>query len=428
MVVCFSRLLFVVSIVTAWTLPATAAAAEMLEARGQTMGTTYSIKVFNPPADFPQDWQLRIDGELRRVNDQMSTYLDSSEISRFNSSNSTDWFEVSRETALVVTKALEVHRLSEGAFDITVAPLVNAWSFGPGKRTAQPPTNEVIEQLLAQIGSDKLSVRLDPPALRKSDPLLSVDLSAIAKGHGVDRMIDLLASIGANNVFVEIGGEVRTAGDKAGQPWTVGLQQPDATSKLVAVAHPLRDESVATSGDYYNFFEFEGRRYSHTIDPRTGRPIEHALASVSVITSDCMTADAWATALEVLGPEAGLQVARQQQLDALFMIRGEDGAISSVGIGQFAAANTETSSQLAPTTGSGRATMQNWLTIAVIGAVVMGIVISGMAVGVMFGRRAISGSCGGLANQQGADGESKCALCSNPSEACRELKQKMQAR
>lgn len=429
MVVCFSRLLFVVTILLACRSPLAVAAAEMLEAHGQTMGTTYSVKVFDPPADFPQDWQLQIDGELRRVNDQMSTYLDSSEISRFNASRSSDWFEVSRETALVVAKALEVHRLSEGAFDVTVAPLVNAWSFGPGKRTAQPPTAEVIEQLLPQIGSDKLFARLDPPALRKSDPLVSIDLSAIAKGHGVDRIVELLTSIGADNTFVEIGGEVRATGDKAGQPWTVGLQQPDATSKLVAVAQPLRDQAVATSGDYYNFYEFEGRRYSHTIDPRTGRPIEHALASVSVLAADCMTADAWATALEVLGPEAGLRVARSLPLDALLMIRGDDGTIASVGTGQLAEATlTGAGSGAAPQAASGRTAMQNWLAIAVIGAVVMGIVIGGMAIGVMFGRRAISGSCGGLANQQGADGESKCSLCSNPGEACRELKQKMQAR
>ncbi len=430
MVGCFSRLLFVFSILTAWNLSATAAGgAEVLEARGQTMGTTYSVKVFDPPQDFPQDWQHQIDRELRLVNDQMSTYLQSSEISRFNDSRSSDWFDVSRETALVVAKALEIHRLSEGAFDVTVAPLVDAWSFGPGKRTAQPPQPEVIEQLLAQIGSEKLVARLDPPAIRKSDPQLAVDLSAIAKGHGVDRVVELLASLGASNTFVEIGGEVRATGDKAGKPWTVGLQQPDAIRSTVAVAQPLRDQAVATSGDYYNFYEFEGRRYSHTIDPRTGRPVEHALASVSVLAADCMTADAWATALDVLGPEAGLRIAQDLQLDALFMIRGDAGEISSVGTGQLAAATADTATASAASNAdSGRTAMQNWLAISVVGAVVLGVVIGGMAIGVLFGRRAISGSCGGLANERNAEGETSCSLCSNPANACRELKEKMQAR
>ena len=430
MVVCFSRLLLVLGFLTAWNLSAAVAdGAEMLEARGQTMGTTYSVKVFDPPQDFSKDWQQQVDRELRLVNDQMSTYLESSEISRFNASRSSDWFDVSPETAMVVAKSLEIHRLSEGAFDITVAPLVDAWSFGPGKRTSQPPEPEVVEQLLTRIGSEKLAVRLDPPAIRKSDPQVTIDLSAIAKGHGVDRVVGLLGSIGASNTFVEIGGEVRATGDKAGQPWTVGLQQPDSLPSAVAVAHPLRDQAVATSGDYYNFFEFEGRRYSHTLDPRTGRPVEHALASVSVLAADCMTADAWATALDVLGPEAGPRIARDLQLDALLMIRSDTGEITSIGSGQLAAATVATAtSATGQNAASGRSAVQNWLAIAVIGAVVLGMVIAGMAVGVLFGRRAISGSCGGLANQQNAEGESSCSLCSNPSDACRELKEKMQPR
>ncbi len=416
-----------------WVLAARTVAADdgpvVWEAHGQTMGTSYSVKVFDPPADFPQDWQNQIDRELRRVNDQMSTYLKSSEISRFNASDSTQWFDVSPETAKVVAASLEIHELSQGAFDITVAPLVDLWSFGPGKRTARPPDPDVVERSLAQIGSRKLSARLEPPAIRKADPGLTIDLSGIAKGHGVDRMIELLGRMGAADVFVEIGGEVRATGDKAGLPWMVGLQQPDIAGAVVAIAHPLRDQAVATSGDYRNYFEFEGQRYSHTLDPRTGRPVIHALASVSVFAHDCMRADAWATAISVLGPEQGLRVARELELDALLMIREDSGTVSSIGTGALATVVGPASAPQDLTEPATRnSLLQNWLTVASIGLVVFAVVLGAMAIGVLFGRRSISGSCGGLANQRNADGETSCSLCSDPGNACRELQEKMQSK
>jgi FAD:protein FMN transferase len=414
-------------------LPLPRAAAEtaplMLERRGQTMGTSYLVKIFTPPQQFPQDWQEQVDQELRRVNDQMSTYLKSSEISRFNASESTDWFDVSPETALVVAKSLEIHRLTGGAFDITVAPLVDLWSFGPGQRTARPPTPEVVEEVVARIGSHRLSARPEPPAIRKSQPQLSIDLSAIAKGHGVDRITDLLNRIGAANTFVEIGGEVRATGDKAGAPWLVGIQQPDVTGEVVARAEPLRDEAVATSGDYRNFFEFEGQRYSHTIDPRTGRPVDQTLASVSVFAADCMTADAWATAITALGPDEGLRIARQLQLDALLLTRGDAGEVVSLGSGRFSAVTGASAAEAESSPSTSRlASTQNWLLASVAGLVIFAVVLGGMAIGVIFGRRSIRGSCGGLVNQRNADGETSCSLCSDPANACRELREKMQAK
>lgn len=405
----------------------------MLQARGQTMGTSYIAKVFNPPAGFPEDWKQQIDLELRRVNDQMSTYVESSEISRFNASDSTQWFDVSPATAMVVATSLEIYERSQGGFDITVAPLVNLWSFGPGKRTATPPDSDTIGQAMQRIGSDKLSVRLEPPAIRKADGAITIDLSAIAKGHGVDRIVELLQRLGARDTFVEIGGEVRATGDKAGSPWKVGLQQPDVAGEVVAIAHPLRDEAVATSGDYRNYFEYQGQRYSHTIDPRTGHPVTHSLASVSVFAPDCMRADAWATAINVLGPEAGLRVASEQQIDSLLMIRDRSGVITSVGTGALAAVASAppvgpqgATSSAAPV--GGKATMQNWLMIALIAAVAFAVAIGAMAIGVLFGRRSISGSCGGLANRRNADGEVSCSLCSNPENACRELRERMQTK
>lgn len=414
----------------------------MLESRGPTMGTLYMVKIFDPPAGLDADWQQRVDAELRRVNDQMSTYLESSELSQFNASASTDWFDVSEETAMVVAKSLEIHRLSGGAFDVTVAPLVNAWSFGPGKRNLTPPDDATIDSLQAKIGSDDIEARLDPPAIRKSRPDLTVDLSAIAKGHGVDRVVAVLNRLGADNVFVEIGGEVRVTGDKAGKPWTVGIQQPDVAGEVVAVAYPLRDRAIATSGDYRNFFEFDGNRYSHTIDPRTGRPVDHNVASVSVVADDCMTADAWATAFNVLGTEASRELADSLGLHTLIMSRNADDQVATVGTGDLAEFANPALSDLAtasPVTsdlvaadaanaGDQPGGMRTLAGVVLVVFVAFAVVIGGMAIGVMFGRRSISGSCGGLANKRDPDGNVSCALCSNPDNACRELKEKMQSK
>lgn len=294
------------------------------EAYGRTMGTTYSVKIANPPDTLAEDWRLQIDAELRRVNDQMSTYLKSSELSRFNQSDSTDWFAVSTDTAKVVAYALEVSRQTQGAFDVTVAPLVNAWSFGPEERTQVVPSDQQLAEIKKRIGYQHLEARMEPPGLRKAIPELTVDLSAIAKGHGVDRIVELLGRMGATHVFVEIGGEVRVTGGRVDRPWGVGIQQPDGGPSEVLTALPLDDGAVATSGDYRNFFDAEGQRYSHTIDPRTGKPISHPLASVSVRANNCMMADAWATAINVLGHSAGLETAQRMNLDVMLIVRQGD--------------------------------------------------------------------------------------------------------
>jgi FAD:protein FMN transferase len=264
---------------------------------------------------------------------------------------------------------------------------------------------------------------------------LSIDLSAIAKGHGVDRVVGVLNRLGAENVFVEIGGEVRVTGDKAGKSWTVGIQMPDVAGEVVAAAYPIADKSIATSGDYRNFFEYEGVRYSHTIDPRTGWPINHDLASVSVIADDCMTADGWATAINVLGPAEGLKTAERLGLDTLMMLRDPKGGYTSVGTGTLAGfastANPAAPLQSAQLTNNDAASpsgLQTWLVILAFCFAAFAAVLVAMAVGVLFGRRSISGSCGGLANKREPDGSISCALCSNPDNACKELKAKMQAK
>jgi thiamine biosynthesis lipoprotein len=407
---------------------------QVREFRGRTMGTTYMVKVAGHSDVDDETIRLSVDAELRTVNDQMSTYLKSSEITKFNESKSTDWFEVSKEFAAVVEFAQQVAAKTDGAFDVTVGPLVDLWSFGASERSRTIPTDEQIDRAITQVGYESLSVRLDPPALKKSIPSLRIDLSSIAKGHGVDRVVERLASLGVDDVFVEIGGEVRTAGDKPGGPWRVGIQLPDAERDTVMIAHPMiiSDESgnaMATSGDYRNFFTVDGKRYSHTIDPRTGRPVEHSLASATVIAPTCMEADAWATAFCVLGAEKGFELAEEESLHTLLVARnqttadddGDSPAYEFFGTGVLA----EDAKQASKAREEGKSFLATVIPMAILSFGVFSILLFAMAVGVLFGKRSISGSCGGLANQKNPDGSTNCSLCSNPSDACKELRDKM---
>ena len=227
---------------------------------------------------------------------------------------------------MVVAAGLEVSRNTQGAFDVTVGPLVNLWGFGPAGRADEMPTDEAIAECQARVGYTRLEVRQEPPALRKRRADVYVDLSAIAKGFGVDEVAKLLERHAVRSYLVEIGGEVRTRGRKPdGGGWRIGIERPVAAVREIECVVELDDRALATSGDYRNFFEREGRRYSHEIDPRTGRPVDHALISVSVLADDCLTADAWATALLVLGPDAALPTARQHGLEVLCMVRSGDG-------------------------------------------------------------------------------------------------------
>ena len=294
---------------------------------GFTMGTTYSVKL----AEFPTDVDLdalhaEVDQRLQQINALMSTYAPDSELSRFNRHQEDSWFEVSLETATVVAAAQQISRESDGAFDVTVGPLVNLWNFGPEPQPGQIPTAAEIERERSRVGYQSLHVRTSPPALRKTRPDIYVDLSAIAKGYAVDAVAELLERRGVGAFMVEIGGEVRTRGKKRdGQPWRIGIEKPIGLTRSVQQVVQLAGESLATSGDYRNYFEMEGHRYSHGIDPRSGYPAEHELTSVSVITDNCMMADGWATALLVAGPEAALRLARQHSLDVLLILRTEEG-------------------------------------------------------------------------------------------------------
>jgi thiamine biosynthesis lipoprotein len=291
------------------------------------MGTSYTVKYLlaegSPTAS---ELEPVVAGLLEQVNDQMSTYRPESELSRFNRQESTDWFGVSAELAGVVAAALEVSRSTGGAFDVTVGPLVNLWGFGPGPRTYRLPPAEEVQAVLAEVGFGKLQVRSDPPALRKSRPALYVDLSALAKGHGVDRVAELLESRGIDDYMVEIGGEIRARGvNVRGVPWRIAVEKPTPAGRAPYGVLSLRDVGVATSGDYRNFFEVEGRRFSHTIDPLSGYPVDNPPASVTVLHPSAMYADAYATALMVMGEGGGMDLANELGLAAMFIARADSG-------------------------------------------------------------------------------------------------------
>lgn len=294
------------------------------------MGTTYNVSVVGGDEAGANAIKSSIDERLALVNSRVSTYDPQSELSRFNASESTDWVEVSSETAAVVRAALDLAADTGGAYDPTVGPLVNVWGFGPGKSRTEPPTDDEIASAESAVGYAKVEARLAPPALRKSDPGVYVDLSSIAKGDGVDEVAAVLDDHGVETYLIEIGGEVRTRGAKpGGKPWRIGLERVPARdeSRRVSRVVELVDRAIATSGDYRNFFEHDGVRYSHTIDPVTARPVTHHLATVTVLAATCREADGLATALLVLGPSAGYDWAVERGLAALFVTRGEDDSL-----------------------------------------------------------------------------------------------------
>lgn len=309
----------------------------LIEIPGFTMGTTYMVKVLKTgeatPAITAETTRVLSTGiadRLNTVNKQMSMWREDSEISRFNRFRETGWFDISADTARVIDEALKTSQKSGGAFDITVGPLVNLWGFGPAKEKREIPNESQIKEALAKTGYHKLSVRLSPPAVQKTDPGIYCDLSAIAKGFGVDIAAEYIEEKGFTNYLVEIGGEVRARGmNSQGMPWRVAIASPDGSSGYQKVIF-LEDAAMATSGDYHNYFEKDGVRYSHTIDPNTGRPITHKLASVTVIHASCMTADAMATAIDVLGPEKGYEFALKENLPVFLVIREKDGFIEKM--------------------------------------------------------------------------------------------------
>ncbi len=283
------------------------------------MGTSYHITLFNrTPINSSNELRLskQVSGLLQVINRRMSTYRDDSQISQFNRSTSLKWFSVSADFIHVVKVAQSISKNTHGAFDITVSPLVEAWGFAK-KTIMQPPSSEQLNQIKKTIGYKKLSFRENPPALKKHNKKLQIDLSAIAKGFAVDKLSDYLISQNYKNFMVEIGGEIKVKGHaKDGEKWRIVIRNPHLNEKNIKGKKLLlSDIAVATSGNYLNYFIKDNVRYSHILDPRTAQPKTQPAMSVTVLHNSTMRADAYATAMMVLGEEEGQRLADKLGLE-----------------------------------------------------------------------------------------------------------------
>lgn len=300
---------------------------------GQTMGTSWHITIVKTEdnhsvIDGIDNNQLKqlIDNELKMLNQQFSTYIPDSVISRFNAQQTTQPVQVTQELLHVVDSAQIISEKTKGAFDITIAPLIQLWGFGTDISVTKPEDLAITKTLKAT-GYQFLTLHKNPPLLKKNIPQLSLNLSAIAKGYAVDKLAMLLNNQGFQNYLVEIGGELRVKGhNPQGDEWQIAIEKPISDHQRTAQEIiSLHNIAVATSGDYHNYFEEKGVRYSHTLNPTTGRPINHKLASVTVLHPSTMMADAYATAIMVLGETKGLQFAKQEHLQIYMIIRNDTG-------------------------------------------------------------------------------------------------------
>jgi len=313
---------------TVWRLWFAPVPPSVVMVRGEVMGTTYTVKVVadareEQTAEAKEALAQTVGEALSAVDAAMSTYKPDSELSRFNAAPADRDVQISAALAEVMALAFDVNARTEGAFDVTVGPLVERWGFGASGDLKSVPTSAEVEALRARTGHDHL--RLEGERLRKDADDVRVDLSAIAKGYGVDQAASALQAAGWEDFMVEVGGEIRVRGTtEAGRPWRLAIERPNATERSIYEVIELSEGALATSGDYRNFTVVDGVRYAHTIDPTTGRPVEHSLASVSVVAPTCAEADALATALSVLGPKRGLALAQREGLPALFLVGTPD--------------------------------------------------------------------------------------------------------
>jgi thiamine biosynthesis lipoprotein len=310
--------------------------------KGSTMGTTYMVKVVGDRFAKVDHLKPLIEARLETVNRSMSTFRPDSEIGRFNAvDHAGEPFAPSEDFLAVMRVAAEIHAATDGAWDGTLDPLITLWGFGREQHGDRVPTAAEIEALLPRVGFGRITITAEGH-LVKADGRLTLDLASIAKGYGVDAVARLLQDRGYGDFLVEVGGEVYAAGRRTdGKPWRVGINRPDRGAgfsevyKVVA----LTDKGFATSGDYRNYFEAEGRTYSHILDPRTGYPVVSGVVSASVLADTCTLADGLATALMVMGPEAGLAlVERLSKVEALIVVRTEDGQLHEHASKGFAAA------------------------------------------------------------------------------------------
>ncbi|MBA4015581.1 MAG: FAD:protein FMN transferase ApbE [Pirellula sp.] len=305
------------------------AAAEPDEAiRGRAMGTGYTVKLADRAAEVERGELARaVQDELERLEQIFSLYREQSELSRWNAAPAGDWLVVSDDLFRVARQALQLAEETDGAFDPTVAPLVRLWRMNEATADWRPPTPAAVRATLASVGRRHLELRPAPPAIRKRRAGVELDLNAVVEGYAIDRLVELLQAAGVRGALVELGGEFRAFGRRGdGRPWRVGIEDPRRPASLYAVVD-LVDGALATSGDYRQALVYEGVRYAHLLDPRTGSPITHSGTAVSVLADDALTADGWATALMILGPDAGRKLAEQRGLAASFVRRAPPEAV-----------------------------------------------------------------------------------------------------
>ena len=299
---------------------------------GKTMGTTYHITVVTGYFSGTKGLKDRIDQRLEAINKSMSTFRKDSEISRFNAvQNTGEKFEISDDFFNVMTVAKTVYELTGGAWDGTVKPLENLWGFGNSENKKSIPAPSEITSLLPEIGFNHIEILSDHCLIKKKAPLF-LDLASIAKGYGVDQVAAVIGTSGIRNFLVEIGGEVFAAGfRKDGKQWRIGINTPQTGSPFDQVYKVvnLHDKGFATSGDYRNYFEAGGQRFSHILDPRNGYPVRNGVVSVSIVADTCTFADGLATAVMVLGPKKGLErVNSLDRTECLMVVRTHDGKLT----------------------------------------------------------------------------------------------------
>jgi thiamine biosynthesis lipoprotein len=296
---------------------------------GETMGSAWTVKIAGALPLPAEALRAGIQARFEAVNQALSTYRADSALSRFNDDDSGAWMEIDAELADVLSYALTLGAESGGAYDVTVGPLVNLWGFGPGPANRQVPEAAAIEAARARVGWRKVEVDGEKRRARKA-PGVRVDLSSLGKGRGVDRVADYLDAQRVSDYLIDLSGKLRARGvNSRHAAWRVAVEPPHEDVASDAPPLPpqivtLRDESVATAGDYRRFFESGGRHYSHIIDPRTGWPVTHPTLSASVLAADCMQADAWATVFMVMAPDDAIALADRHRVRALMISR--DGA------------------------------------------------------------------------------------------------------
>lgn len=299
-------------------------AAQVVTLNGLTMGTTYEIKYVASSSSNGAQSSIHIQNDIDElliyINQLMSTYIDDSELSLLNQAPANLSFPISEETNYVLQEAIKLNTLSDGMLDVTVGPLVNLWGFGPAAKPEKIPSSAQLNKVTKYVGIDKF--HLENLSVTKIHEGVYIDLSTIAKGYGVDAIADLLESFGINNYLVEIGGELRVAGNKGvGQDWLIAIEKPISDQRAVQRIISIGDGALASSGDYRRYYEEDGVRYSHLIDPKTGYPIQHNLVAVTVITDKSIHADGLATALIVMGKDKGMELANREGIAALFITR-----------------------------------------------------------------------------------------------------------